>query len=362
MTPPPPLQRHEPPQPTKSGWTRVFVVVGALLFGLIIIFGIIRSAVTRSVVHASPAVAATDAAKDYPSRPVQLLVGFPAGGPVDLAGRTIGAWLSGRAGQPFFVENRPGESGDVATRAVVKAAPDGYTLLVCGPVNVINTVLSGPLDLDFGADVAAVAGLFRVPLIVEVNPALPISTVPELLSYARANPGKLKVAYAGNGTPQHVAIELFKAMAGVDLTLVPYAGSTPALEALLAGEADVMFDPMPSSIGLVKSGKLKPLAVTTSSRSEALPQVPSMSDFVRGYEAASWFGIGAPRGTPPAIVTRLNIEINAGLTDPGVRARVAELGGILMPGSPDAFAAFIAAETEKYRAVIRAAKIKTKSR
>jgi tripartite-type tricarboxylate transporter receptor subunit TctC len=299
-------------------------------------------------------------AEDYPSRPVRLLVGFPGGGPVDIAGRTIGAWLSDRVGQPFIVENRPGESGNIATRAVVKAAPDGYTLLVCGPVNVINTALFDGLDFDFGRDITAVAGLFRVPLVIEVNPALPISTVPEFLAYARANPGRLKVAYAGNGTPQHVGIELFKAMAGVDLTLVPYAGSTPALEALLAGQADTMFDPMPSSIGLINSGRLRPLAVTTSRRSEALPQVPPMSDFVPGYEAGSWFGIGAPGGTPPAIITRLNAEINAGLDDAGIRTRVAGLGGMVMPGSPVDFAAFIATETQKYRAVIRAANIRLK--
>jgi tripartite-type tricarboxylate transporter receptor subunit TctC len=299
-------------------------------------------------------------ADDYPARPVRLLVGFPGGGPVDLAGRTIGAWLSERVGQPFVVENRPGESGNVATRAVTKAAPDGYTLLVCGPVNVITPELYDSLDFDFGHDISAVAGLFRVPLVVEVNPALPIKTAPEFLAYAKANPGKLKVAYAGMGTPQHVGIELFKAMAGVNLTLVPYAGSTPALEALLAGQADAMFDPMPSSIGLINSGKLRPLAVTTSGRSEALPQVPPMSDFVPGYEASSWFGIGAPRGTSLAIINRLNTEINAGLADPGILKRVAGLGGMVMPGSPVAFAAFIATETDKYRAVIRAAKIRLK--
>jgi tripartite-type tricarboxylate transporter receptor subunit TctC len=299
-------------------------------------------------------------AEDYPSRAVRLLVGFPRGGPVDIAGRTIGAWLSDRFGQPFTVENRTGESGNIATRAVVKAAPDGYTLLVCGPVNVINTALFGGMDFDFGRDITAVAGLFRVPLVVEVNPALPISTVPEFLTYARANPGRLKVAYAGNGTPQHVAIELFKVMAGVDLTLVPYAGSTPALEAVLARQADAMFDPMPSSIGLINSGRLRPLAVTTSNRSEALPHVPPMSDFVPRYEASSWFGIGAPRETPPAIITRLNTEINAGLADPGIRTRVAGLGGMVMPGSPITFAGFITAETEKYRAVIRAANIRLK--
>jgi tripartite-type tricarboxylate transporter receptor subunit TctC len=299
-------------------------------------------------------------AQDYPSKAVRLLVGFPDGGPVDIAGRTIGAWLSGRFGQAFTVENRPGESGNIATRAVVKAAPDGYTLLVCGPVNVINTALFDGMDFDFGRDITAVAGLFRVPLIVEVNPALPITTVPEFLTYARANPGRLKVAYAGKGTPQHIAIELFKVMAGVNVTLEAYAGSTPALEAVLGGQADAMFDPMPSSIGLINRGKLKPLAVTTSSRSEALPQVPPMSDFVPGYEAGSWFGIGTPRRTPPAIITRLNTEINAGLADPGIRTRIAGLGGMVMPGSPVTFAAFIAAESEKYRAVIRAANITLK--
>ncbi len=224
-------------------------------------------------------------AEEYPSRAVRLLVGFPDGGPVDIAGRTIGAWLSDRFGQAFIVENRPGESGNIATRAVVKAAPDGYTLLVCGPVNVINTALFVGMDFDFGRDITAVAGLFRVPLVVEVNPALPISTVPEFLTYARANPGRLKVAYAGHGTPQHVAIELFKVMAGVNVTLVPYAGSTPALEAVLAGQADAMFDPMPSSIGLINSGRLKPLAVTTSSRSAGTTQSATNERFrsrVRG--------------------------------------------------------------------------------
>jgi tripartite-type tricarboxylate transporter receptor subunit TctC len=299
-------------------------------------------------------------AEDYPTRAVRLLVGFPAAGPVDIAGRTIGGWLSERLGQPFIVENRPGESGNIATRTVVKAAPDGYTLLVCGPVNVINSSLFEGLDFDFGHDITAVAGMFRVPLVVEVNPSLPISTVPELLTFAHSNPGKLRVAYAGIGTPQHIGIELFKVMAGVDLTLVPYAGSAPALEALLAGQADVMFDPLPSSIGLINGGRLRPLAVTTPSRSDALPQVAPMSDFVPGYQAGSWFGIGAPSGTPQSIITRLNTEINAGLDDLGIRTRLAGLGGMVMPGSPVAFASFIAAETEKYRYVIRMANIRLK--
>jgi tripartite-type tricarboxylate transporter receptor subunit TctC len=296
--------------------------------------------------------------EDYASRPVHLLVGFPAGGPVDIAGRMIGAWLSDRLGQPCVVENRVGDSGNIATRGVVGAAPDGYTLLVCGPVSVINTALFDNLDFDFTRDIAAVGGLFRVPLVVEVNPALPISTVPEFLRYAKANPGKLKVAYAGNGTPQHTGIELFKAMAAVDFTLMPYPGSTPALDALLAGHVDAMFDPMPSSIGLISSGKLKPLAVTSLLRSDALPQVPSMGDFVPGYEAGSWFGIGAPRETPQTIITRLNTEINAGLDDREIQTCVARLGGTVIPGTPAAFAKFIAAETEKYAGVVRAANIR----
>ena len=306
---------------------------------------------------ASSFVQAAARGETYPSRPVRLLVGFPDGGPVDIAGRTMGAWLSDRLGQPCIVENRPGESGNIATRAVVHAAHDGYTLLVCGPVNVINMALFDGIDFDFSRHIVAVAGLYRVPLVVEVNPALPITSVPDFLSYARANPGRLKVAYAGTGTPQHLGIELFKTLAGIDLTLVPYAGSTPALEALLAGQADAMFDPMPSSVGLIKSGRLRPLAVTTMTRSAALPEVPAMSDFVPGYEADSWFGIGAPRDTPTSIITRLNAEINAGLADPAIRTRVAALGGMVMPGTPAAFAAFIAAETKKYRAVIRATRI-----
>lgn len=307
-----------------------------------------------SFVHAA-AWAANDSA-----RPIRLLVGFPRGGPVDIAGRTICAWLSGRLGQPCFVENRPGESGNVATRAVVEAPADGFTLLVCGPVNVINMALDDGIDFDFRQDIAPVAGLYRVPLVIEVNPALSIRTVPQFLDFARANPGRLKVAYAGTGTPQHLGIELFQAMAGVKFTLVPYAGSSPALKALLSGQADAMFDPMPSSIELIRSGRLRPLAVTTPMRSEALPDVPSMSDFLPGYEADSWFGIGAPRGTPQAIVTRLNSQINAGLADARMRARIARIGGTVMPGSAADFTAFIAAEAEKYRALIRAAKVSTR--
>ncbi len=296
-------------------------------------------------------------AQGYPTRPVRIIVGFPQGGPVDIAARVISPWLSERLGQPFVVENHPGESGNIATGEVVKAPPDGYTLLLCGPVNTINTTLFEHLDFNFRSDIAAVASIARVPLVVEVNPSVAVRTVPEFLAYARANPGKLKVAYAGNGTPQHIGIELFKMMAGVDLSLVPYAGSAPALADLLGGQVQVMFDPMPSSIGYIRSGKLIPLAVTTPTRSEALPNVSAMSEFVPGYEAGSWFGIGAPKNTPAGIVNRLNIEVNAGLADPKIKARLADLGATAMPASPADFGAFLARETEKYRKVIREAKI-----
>lgn len=293
----------------------------------------------------------------YPTRPARIIVGFPQGGPVDIAARVISPWLSERLGQPFVVENHPGESGNTATGEVVKAPPDGYTLLLCGPVNTINTTLFEHLDFNFTRDIAAVASIARVPLVVEVNPSVAVRTVPEFLAYANANPGKLKVAYAGNGTPQHIGIELFKMMAGVDLSLVPYAGSAPALADLLGGQVQVMFDPMPSSIGYIRSGKLIPLAVTSLTRSEALPNVSAMSDFVPGYEAGSWFGICAPNNTPADIVNRLNTEVNAGLADPKIKARLADLGATAMPGSPADFGAFIARETEKYGKVIREAKI-----
>lgn len=299
-------------------------------------------------------------AQTYPVRPVRIIVGFPQGGPVDIAARVISPWLSERLGQPFVVENHLGESGNLATREVVKAQPDGYTLLLCGPVNTINTTLFESLDFNFTRDIAPVASISRVPIVVEVNPSVAVRTVPEFLAYAKANPGKLKVAYAGKGTPQHISIELFKMMAGVDLTLVPYLGSVPALADLLGGKVQVMFDPIPSSIGYIRSGKLIPLAVTTPTRSAVLPNVPAMNDFVPGYEAGSWFGIGAPKNTPADIVNRLNAEVNAALADPKIKARFADLGATAVPGSPAEFGAFIARETEKYQKVIREAKITAK--
>ncbi|MDO9712594.1 Bug family tripartite tricarboxylate transporter substrate binding protein [Paracraurococcus lichenis] len=297
-------------------------------------------------------------AQPYPSRPVRLVIGFAPGGPMDIVARLLGQWLAERLGQPFVVENRPGAGGNIGTEAVVRAPADGHTLLLCGPVNTINTTLYGDrLGFDFARDIAPVAGVVRVPLVMEVHPSVPTATASEFVAYAKANPGKIEMASAGNGTPQHVAGELFKMMAGVDLLHVPYRGSGPALADLLGGRVQVMFDAMPSSIGHIRAGRLRPLAVTTAARSEALPDVPVLADFVSGYEASSWYGIVAPRGTPAAVVDRLNVEINAGLVDPGLRARLAELGGMAMPGTPAELDGLIAGETMKWAEVIRAANI-----
>lgn len=311
-------------------------------------------------VLAVPFASITTRAQTYPAHPVRIIVGFPKGGPVDIAARVISPWLSDRLSQPFIVENLPGESGNIATREVVKSTPDGYTLLLCGPVNTINTTLFEGLGFNFTRDITPVASIFRVPLVVAINPLFSVRTVPEFLAYAKAHPGEIKVAYAGNGTPQHIGIELFKMMAGVDLSLVPYLGSAPALADLLSGQVQMMFDPIPSSIAHIRSGKLIPLAVTSLTRSDALPNVPIMSNFVSGYEAGSWFGIGAPKGTPVEIVNRLNTEVNAGLANAKIKERLAELGATAVPGKPADFSAFIARETDKYQRVIREAKITVK--
>ncbi|NOJ47217.1 Bug family tripartite tricarboxylate transporter substrate binding protein [Bradyrhizobium archetypum] len=306
---------------------------------------------------AAPVLPGIATAQIYPSRSVRLLVGFPAGGPVDIAGRLVAPWLSQRFGQPFVVDNQPGESGNAATRSVVRAEPDGHTLLICGPVNTINTTLFEAIDFSFERDITPVAGLYRVPLVIEVHPSVPVRTVSEFIAYAKANPGKIKVGFAGQGTPQHIAIELFKTMAGIDLTLIPYLGSAPALADLLNGSIQAMFDPMPSSIAHIKAGTLIPLAVTTPTRSANLPDVAVAADTVPRYEAGSWFGMGAPRGTPEVIVEKLNQEINEALKDAGIKTRLAELGAIPMPGPPAQFEKFIAQETEKYAEIIRSASI-----
>jgi tripartite-type tricarboxylate transporter receptor subunit TctC len=307
----------------------------------------------------APAVGApARAAADYPAKPVRVVVGFPAAGPVDIAGRLISGWLTERFGQPFNVDNRPGESGNGATREVVRAAADGYTLLIFGPVNTINTTLFSDLDFDFGRDIVPIAGLYRVPLVIEVNPSVPAKTAPDLLALARAQPGKLKVGYAGKGTPQHIGIERLKWMAKIDLKLVEFAGSAPALQALQAGEVDVMFDPLPSSIGLLREGKLRALAVTTPGRVEVLPDLPSMSEFVPDYEAGSWFGVGAPRNTPNDIVARLEAAVRAGLDAAPIRQKITALGGIPLALSQQEMATFVQTETERFREVIKVAGIR----
>jgi tripartite-type tricarboxylate transporter receptor subunit TctC len=298
-----------------------------------------------------------DTPRDYPSRLARIVVGVPAGGPLDIAARLIAPWLTERLGQAFAVENLTGDHSNLAARTVLGSAPDGHTLLLSGPVYPINNALHPDLDFVFARDFAPVAGLFRVPLIAEVNPSLPITTVPELIAHAKANPGRLRLAYAGVGTPQHIGVEHFKALTGVDFEMVPYAGSAAALADMLAGRADVMFDPMSSSAELARTGQLRPLAVTSPVPSAALPGVPAMCAFVAGYEAGSWFGINAPLGTAPGIIDKLNRAINAGLADAKIRARVEGLGGIHLSGSPADFGRLIALEAARYRDVIRAANI-----
>jgi tripartite-type tricarboxylate transporter receptor subunit TctC len=319
-----------------------------------------RRVMLRSLAGAGTALAlpAPLRAQVWPVREVRILVGFPPGGPLDIAARTIAPALGAGLGVPVQVENRVGASGNDATRQVVRSAPDGGTLLLCGPVNTINATLFPDLDFDFGRDIAPVAGIARVPLIVEVHPSVAARSIPELIAYARSNPGRLRVAYAGTGTPQHVAIELFRHMAGLRLTLVPYSGSAQALADLLRGEADVMFDPAPSSMPHVRAGRLVPLATTGPARAEALPEVPTVAEVLPGYEGGSWFGLGAPRDTPAALVARLNAAVNDGLRDAGVRGALDRLGATAMPGSVAEFGRFVTSETARYAEIIRVAGIR----
>jgi tripartite-type tricarboxylate transporter receptor subunit TctC len=296
-----------------------------------------------------------------PTTATQVVVGFPQGGPVDIAARLAGPALSALLGEPFVVVNVAGESGNVATAQVVAARPDGRTLLMSGPVNAINTTLFPNLPFDFGKDLVAVAGLYSVPLVIEVHPAVPAQTAAEFIRLARSRPAELRVGYAGVGTPQHVGIELFAAMAGVSLKLVPYAGSAPALVDLLAGRLDAMFDPTPSSIEHLRAGRLRALAVTGKGRLPALPDVPVMTDVVPGYEAGSWFGLCAPRGTKRERIDALNAAANDALSDRALQARLDALGGQAMPGSPADFAGLIASETSKYARVIERAGIKVRT-
>lgn len=292
-------------------------------------------------------------AQDYPTRPVRVIVGFPPGGPTDILARLMGQWLSERLGQPFIIENRPGAGGNIATQAVINSAPDGATLLLLTHANAINATLYEKLPFNPVADIVPVAGLAQVPNVVEVHPTFPATTIPELIAYAKANPGTINCASAGNGTSPHLALELFKAMTGTDIVHVPYRGSGPALTDMLAGQIQLMFDSIPSSLQHIRAGKLRALAVTSTQRSDALPDVPTVTDTLSGYEFVGWFGIGAPKGTPPQIIEKLNREINAGLADGVMQRRFTDLGATPQLVSPAQYSVFVASETEKFAKAVR---------
>ena len=287
-----------------------------------------------------------------------MIVGGPPGGVADIHARLIGQWLSERLGQPFIIENRPGAGTNIATEMVTHAPADGHTLLLVAINNAINATLYDKLSFNFIRDIVPVAGLIRSPNVMEVNPAVPVKTVPEFIAYAKANPGKLNMASPGNGSVAHIAGEMFKRLAGIEMTHVPYRGAAPAVTDLIGGQVQVAFDPMSSSIVHIKAGKLRALAVTTANRSDALPDIPTVGDFLPGFEASGWFGIGAPKGTPAEVVDKLNREINAGLADAKIKARIADLGNTVLAGSPADFSRLITDETEKWGKVIRAANIK----
>jgi tripartite-type tricarboxylate transporter receptor subunit TctC len=301
-----------------------------------------------------PAVSRIARAQAYPSRLVRLIVPNAPGGTNDIVGRLMGEWLSERLGPRFIVENRPGAGANIGTEAVVKAPPDGYTLLLAaGAAAAINATLYEKLNFNFIRDIAPIAGVIRTPNVMVVNPSFPAKTVPEFIAYAKANPGKINFASPGIGTSNHLSGELFKMMAGIDMLHVPYRGTAAALTDLLGGQVEVYFDPIPSSIEHIRAGRLRVLAVTTMMRSEALPDIPTLGEFLPGYEASAWFGFGAPKNTPIAVIDKLNTEINAGLADPKIKARFADLGGTALVGSPADFGKLIADETEKWGKVVK---------
>jgi tripartite-type tricarboxylate transporter receptor subunit TctC len=307
---------------------------------------------------ALPAASRIARAQAYPSRPARIVVPFAAGGATDIIARLIGQWLSERLGQQFVIENRPGAGSNIGTEVVVNAPPDGYTLLLVGASSAINATLYEKLSFNFLRDIAPVSGIISIPFIMAVNPSFPAKTVSEFIAYARANPGKVNMASGGNGTAGHLSGELFKMMAGINMVHVPYRGEAPALTDMLGGQVQAMFGTMPASIEYVRAGKLRPLAVTSARRSELLPDLPTVGDFVPGYETSALQGVGAPRNTPAEIINKLNKEINAGLADPKIKARLTDLGGTVLPGSPADFGKLIADETEKWGKVVRAANIK----
>jgi tripartite-type tricarboxylate transporter receptor subunit TctC len=313
----------------------------------------------RQFLHLAAGVAALPAlsrfawAQAYPARPVRIVVPFAAGGSTDISARLIGQWLSERFGQQFVIENRPGAGSNIGTELVVNAPPDGYTLLLVGASSAINATLYEKLNFNFLRDITAVSGIHSVPFIMAVNPSFSAKTVSEFIAYARANPGKVNMASGGNGTAGHLSGELFKLQAGLNMVHVPYRGEAPALTDMLAGHVQAMFGTMPASIEYVRAGKLRPLAVTSARRSELLPDLPTVGDFVPGYETSAWQGVGAPKNTPVQIIDRLNKEINAGLADPKIKARVADVGGTVLAGSPADFGKLIADETEKWGKVVK---------
>jgi len=307
---------------------------------------------------ALPALPRTAWAQVYSTRPVRIIVGYPPGGPTDIVARIISPWLAERLGQSVIVENKPGATGNIGTEAVVRAAPDGATLLLVTAADTINATLYDKLNFNFIRDIAPVASIMRVPNVMVVNPTFQAKSVPEFMAYAKANPGRVNMASTGVGSSIHVSGELFKIMAGINMLHVPYRGSAPALTDLLAGQVDVMFDAMPSSLQHIKADKLRALAVTSANRSEILADIPTIGEFLPGYDAGAWWGVGAAKGTPTEIIGQLNREINSGLTDLKVKTKLAELGGTMIVGSPSDFGKLIANETEKWGKVIRTANIK----
>jgi tripartite-type tricarboxylate transporter receptor subunit TctC len=307
---------------------------------------------------ALPALSRIASAEVYPTRPVRIIVGFPAGGSGDIVARLMGQQLSERLGQPFIIENRPGAGSNIGAEVVVRSPADGYTLLLASSVNAINATFYERLNFNFIRDIAPVGGLVRYPMVMEVNPSVPATTVPQFIAWAKANPGKINMASNGIGTLSHVAGELFKMMTGVNMIHVPYRGAAPALTDLIGGQVQVMFDTTPSSIGYIRAGKLRPLALTTASRSTSLPDIPTLAEFLPGYEATGWMGVAAPKNTSTEIIDKLNKEINAGLADPETKARIADLGNTIFQSSPAEFGKLVASDTEKWAKVIAAANIK----
>ena len=307
---------------------------------------------------ALPAVSRIALALDYPTQPVHVIVGYPPGSGPDIEGRLIGQWLSERLGHPFIIENRPGAASNIATEMVVRAPADGHTLLLVASANASNATLYDKLSFNFIRDIAPVASIMRAPFVMQVNPSLPARSIPEFIAYAKANPGKINMASSGNGTLPHVCGELFKMMTGIDMVHVPYRGGAPAMVDLISGQVQVGFSVVTETIGYIKAGKLRALAVTTATRSEVLPDIPTISEFVPGYEASAWVGIGASKNTPTEIIEKLNTDINVGLADPKLKARFADLGATVFGGSPADFGRFIAGETDKWAKVVKFAGIK----